>query len=764
MLGKRLINSNSAAAGGSCTTDTLQILGDTSCIAYYKMSDATDESGNYNGTPTSVNFNVAGKFGNAGDFNGSSSKITGTNPVFNTTTYSVSLWANVGGLKGANYNHWAFIINNDQHLVIGEYPANTLKIYVSDFTTSNAFYTISDASAWYNIVFTRNGNSISIYVNGTLANTFSYTGLSQGTGFKIGTNHVDNAFFDGKIDNVRIFNKALSSTEVTTLYNEVYCVPTIVPTDYFEPVIYSGAGGTEGVVSKIISSLNFQPDLVWIKSRNSAQPHDIEDSVRGEHRYISSNSTSAETYEPLYGVSSFDSNGFSIFGGGGRSNHPGFTYVAWCWKAGGADVLNEEGTIDSQVSANVDAGFSIVKQTSNNTNDTYGHGLDEAPEMIISKNMGVAGAWGVYHKDLGTGKFLYLNTTASVGTSSNVFPIVNDTVFSGGSTGWNNLTYNYINYCFHSVDGFSKIGSYVGNGSTNGTMVLTGFRPAFVMIKRTVGAGDWLMFDNKINTTNPLILNLVANTSGAEQNNVNYRPNFLSNGFSIAGTSAGINANGETYIFMAIAEEVFVPEIPFEGGDFNGLDYQLVTNSTTGRTWLDRNLGATRVATSSTDSNAFGHYYQWGRLSDGHQIPTSSTTSTLSGGDVPGNSNFITSTVSPKDWRSPQNSSLWQGPQSYNNPCPPGFRLPTEAEILEEAASWSSQNSAGAFASNLKLPTGSGIRIETGGVPVDTGAGYIWTSTISGTDAKFYYVASGGDFTSNYRRAAGCPVRPIKNE
>jgi len=286
------------------------------------------------------------------------------------------------------------------------------------------------------------------------------------------------------------------------------------------------------------------------------------------------------------------------------------------------------------------------------------------------------------------------------------------------------------------------------------------------MIKETTTSNNsWCIFDNKRSSSNPIDDILFPNSSGAESvNNANVFLNFNANGFTIGNAFQITNESGKNYIFMAFAEEVFVPEIPFEGGDFNGLEYQLVTNPTTGRTWLDRNLGATRVATSSTDSAAFGYYYQWGRLSDGHQIPTSSTTSTLSGSDVPGNSNFITSTVSPKDWRSPQNSSLWQGPQAYNNPCPPGFRLPTEAEILEEAASWGSQNSAGAFASNLKLPTGSGIRIETGGAPVDTGAGYIWTSTISGTDAKFYYVASGGDFTSNYRRAAGCPVRPIKDE
>ena len=196
-------------------------------VALYTLDyDASEASGYYDGTPTNVEFGVGGKINYGARFNGSSSRIESNIDVFNTTTYSVSLWANVGSYKGASYNHWAFIINNDQHVVIGEYPANTLKIYFSDFTTSNPFYTITDPTAWYNIVVTRSGNSISMYVNGVLANTFSYTGLSQGTSFKIGTNHVNNDFFDGKIDQVRIFSKALNQTEVDTLFVEAPCVYT----------------------------------------------------------------------------------------------------------------------------------------------------------------------------------------------------------------------------------------------------------------------------------------------------------------------------------------------------------------------------------------------------------------------------------------------------------------------------------------------------------------------------------------------------------
>jgi hypothetical protein len=211
MVGKRLVNTGGEA--DAAAFDPLQSF----------------ETVTYTGNGSTQK--ITGYIRKGAAFNGSSSYIESNVNVFSTTTYSVSLWVNVGGYKNASYNHWAFIINNDQHLVIGENPANTLKIYFSDFLTSNAFYTITDPTAWHHIVVTRNSNSVSVYVNGSLANTFTYTGLSQGTGFKLGTNHVNNAFLDGKLDQVRIFDKALSSSEVTTLYGETYASSTKSTTD-----------------------------------------------------------------------------------------------------------------------------------------------------------------------------------------------------------------------------------------------------------------------------------------------------------------------------------------------------------------------------------------------------------------------------------------------------------------------------------------------------------------------------------------------------
>ena len=184
--------------------------------------------------------------------------------------------------------------------------------------------------------------------------------------------------------------------------------------------------------------------------------------------------------------------------------------------------------------------------------------------------------------------------------------------------------------------------------------------------------------------------------------------------------------------------------------------------STTGKIWMDRNLGATQVATSSTDAASYGHLYQWGRLTDGHQIRTSVTTTTLSSGNVPGNANFITMANSPYDWRSPQNNSLWQGVNGTNNPCPTGYRLPTATELDNERAKFPSQNAAGAFASVLKLPM-AGYRNSSGSfVGVGTGSNY-WSSTIDGTNATQLGYGSTSASLNPLNRVFGMSVRCLKD-
>uniref|UniRef100_UPI004048E1FA hypothetical protein n=3 Tax=Flavobacterium sp. TaxID=239 RepID=UPI004048E1FA len=188
-----------------------------------------------------------------------------------------------------------------------------------------------------------------------------------------------------------------------------------------------------------------------------------------------------------------------------------------------------------------------------------------------------------------------------------------------------------------------------------------------------------------------------------------------------------------------------------------------VTNPTTGEIWMDRNLGASQVATSSTDAAAYGDLYQWGRAADGHESRTSSTTSTLATSDTPGHGNFITNGSSPYDWRNPQNDNLWQGVSGTNNPCPSGYRLPTEAEWEAERTSWSSNNEAGAFASPLKLPV-AGYRNYSNGTLTSVGSyGYYWSSTVFGTYASFLYFFSSDAYMFSYYRANGFSVRCLKD-
>lgn len=184
--------------------------------------------------------------------------------------------------------------------------------------------------------------------------------------------------------------------------------------------------------------------------------------------------------------------------------------------------------------------------------------------------------------------------------------------------------------------------------------------------------------------------------------------------------------------------------------------------SPTGKTWMNRNLGATQVATSSTDANSYGDLHQWGRRADGHQCRTSNTTSTLSSIDQPAHGDFIITSTSPFDWRSPQNDNLWQGVNGVNNPCPTGYRLPTETELNAERLSWSSNNAAGAYASPLKLPL-TGNRVGSNGSLSNVGTvGYYWSSTVIGTNSRFLFFSSSDAGMSIFSRAVGLSVRCIK--
>ena len=328
-----------------------------------------------------------------------------------------------------------------------------------------------------------------------------------------------------------------------------------VPADYFNTVLYTGTGAALSV-----TGVGFQPDWTWIKGRSGATDHALYDAVRGVQEQLESNQTGAETTEAT-GLTAFGADGFSV-GALAQLNTSTATYVAWNWLAGNGTASNTDGTITSTVSVNQKAGFSIVSYTGTGANATVGHGLGAAPSMMIVKNRDQADAWQVYHGANTANPetdYLVLNTTAATADAADRW---NDTlptssVFSiGTGVEVNTSTEDYIAYCFAEVEGFSKFGSYTGNGSADGPFVYCGFRPAFVMIKRTDSTAGWIVFDSARDSYNLVQRYLVASSGEAEGTGVSTF-DFVSNGVKLRSTFGDSNASGGTYIFAAFAEAPF---------------------------------------------------------------------------------------------------------------------------------------------------------------------------------------------------------------
>jgi len=328
--------------------------------------------------------------------------------------------------------------------------------------------------------------------------------------------------------------------------------------------LYTGTNATLAI-SNAVNSISFQPDLVWVKGRSSGVSNSLYDSIRGVRNTLASNSTNAENLESAgYSLTAFNSNGFSVGidnVGIGSVNGSAITYVGWQWKAGTTSASNTNGTITSTVSVGATQGFSVVTYAGNGSTGTVGHGLGVAPKMIIVKNRTTATTnWATYHSSISSSpnNIMYLNLTLGSSVDA-AFNNTNPTssVFSvGNRADTNTSTNNYVAYCFSAVAGYSAFGSYTGNGSTDGPFVYCGFRPRFIMIKRTDVADNWNISDSSRNTYNVNNASLFADLSNAESTSVNIS-DFLSNGFKIRGTPTWSNTNGGTYIFMAVAENPF---------------------------------------------------------------------------------------------------------------------------------------------------------------------------------------------------------------
>jgi len=332
------------------------------------------------------------------------------------------------------------------------------------------------------------------------------------------------------------------------------------PTAYFQNLIWSGNNSDNRALT-FDGNSNLQADMTWFKGRTIATNHQLIDSVRGVTKQIKPDISNAEATDSTV-FKSFNSNGITI-GVGGVVNDSGETYCSWNWKAGTSFTNDASstgiGTIDSTGSANDTAGFSICSYTGTGSNGTVKHGLNSAPKMIIVKSLGAAESWFVYHADLTSATYtINLDTTGaqfsnastwnSTAPSSSVFSI-------GTDAGTNGSSVNFIAYCFAEKQGYSKFGSYTGNGSTDGTFAYTGFKPAWLMVKRTDSANSWIIMDNKRTTFNPMGEELKAEDTSV--GSVATRWDQLSNGFKLRNAGAAVNASSGSYIYMTFAENPF---------------------------------------------------------------------------------------------------------------------------------------------------------------------------------------------------------------
>jgi hypothetical protein len=450
--------------------------------------------------------------------------------------------ANLGSYPGGDANGWGYFSSNGQKYTNGAAGV----AYGSSWTNGDVIGVAFDAD-----------NGTLVFYKNNVSQGTAYTGLTNGPYFPalglFGT--ATGSFNFGQ----RPFAYTPPSGFVAL---NTFNLPSSTIQNgagFMAATLYTGTGSAQSI-SNAVGSASFQPDLVWQKARAEVASNRLVDSVRGTSKVLYSNNTNAEATTSGV-VDSFNSGGFT--GGGSDVVTSGYTAVAWQWKANGAGVTNTSGSITSTVSANTTSGFSVVTYTGTGAAATVGHGLNVAPAMVIAKSRsnagGDSGIWVVYHKNLSAPSyFLYLNQTNAETFATTVWnnTAPTSTVFSIGSASGSGTASTHVAYCFTPIAGFSAFGSYTGNGSTDGPFVYTGFRPRWLMIKRTDTTSDWYVFDSARNTFNSATQILYPNLSNAE---VGYTPpagfDLLSNGFKSRETA--INASGGTYVYAAFAENPF---------------------------------------------------------------------------------------------------------------------------------------------------------------------------------------------------------------
>ena len=323
-------------------------------------------------------------------------------------------------------------------------------------------------------------------------------------------------------------------------------------TDYFNTKLYTGNGSAGNAQTGV----GFQPDFLWIKNRTATQEHWLADAVRGTTKFLESNSSNAESSDGATGLASFDSDGFTV-NGSARTNQNSASMVAWNWLANGAGSSNTDGSITSTVSANTTAGFSIISYTGTGSNATIGHGLNVKPACFIVKRRSAVEDWAVYHQSM-TASY-YINFNLSAGQQSNnrwngepdtsVIKLQNHTaVNASGST--------YVCYAFAEKPGYSKFGSYTGNGSSSSpAFIYTGFKPSIVIVKNKSESDAWFIHDNKrdgFNDDNEYLFPSETNVEGTNTNRIR----LFSNGFNVPTTDKSHNKSGNSYIYMAFGQSI----------------------------------------------------------------------------------------------------------------------------------------------------------------------------------------------------------------
>ena len=567
------------------TTEVSTLYAETACVhtattddidypvtnaAYYKLDNSAEDSkGTNDGTETDIEYRF-GRYGQAAVFNGSSSGIglPKNSTISPANDFTYSLWFKSDGttfqtlfshLGNTNPKYGVFLNHSSD-------TSQSIRFFYSTGSNSqgnqSSTANVWNVGQWHHLVITKSSSAglkgyldaDEIITDATLTADLTPYTLQNGNSnlgvYQYLTSGGKLYYMDGQIDQVRIFTSALSAANILKLAEE----KPETDTSNFKAVLYEGTGASQ-YISNVGMDLETSGGLVWIKSRSSSSYwHTLFDTVRGPLKRIFSNSTSAES-NTANTLTSFDSNGFTIGNQAGQ-NANNITYVAWNWKGGGTAVSNGNGSITSSVSANTAAGFSIVTYTGTSTiGDTIGHGLG-TPDLIIVKNRDNSSAsWAVWSSTFSAAsETLFLDLTSPSNQYINRFGTVNSTTFQAGSSGGTEVNAsgnNFVAYIFKSVSGYSKIGSYSG-GSSGNQITGVGFKPNFLVIKRTDSAGGWRVQDVRRKGTSGTNKNVLEwNDPAIEQ--VNYVDvSFDTDGFTLNTTSNDYNNSSGTYIYLAI--------------------------------------------------------------------------------------------------------------------------------------------------------------------------------------------------------------------